>query len=465
MYSKIVNPTTGKYVNVNSSLGQKIINNYLNILGGGGKRTKAIRKQRRSAVEKREEIKRVNDLNKINVGTWNLLSDGLSMGEFLSDGGDSLVVDWGCEDGFPSEDRRGDKIVNVISNLFNSGVDILGTQENDHPEIIHDALHTLGDEHIELITLHKYDEDATSNSLKFLEKRESPTYCNGDFQNDTVSIYYNTIKLIQVGDPIPILISASKGVNSYAQMVCMEVLATGKKLNIVCGHLKSGEKAADAEQRIQEINNILEKVKGKENVVMLLDSNSSYQYDSSLVPGTCSDDVLSTLNSRGYSDVLEPHIGETTGNECYKMRHGSGGQPKKFGTMMLDQIDKIIIDGTLSGEPLDLPEDSPFVRYTDKLSRSDIEHLKNIRNNKGGLRKQLEKLVKDEKWSDIVGKQRGVVSKEEDNGRGKMIAVEWNPMYQSVKDNLILPQKSQLALYPNIDAPSDHPPCLASIQL
>ena len=47
----------------------------------------------------------------------------------------------------------------------------------------------------------------------------------------------------------------------------MEVLATGKKLNVVCGHLKSGEKAADAEQRIQEINNILEKVKGKENVI------------------------------------------------------------------------------------------------------------------------------------------------------------------------------------------------------
>ena len=367
----------------------------------------------------------------------------------------------------PADYQLAEKIVNVISNLFNSGLDILGTQENDHPEIIHDALHTLGDEHIELITLDKYDKDATSNSLKFLRKREPPEYCNGDFQNDTVSIYYNNLKLKQVGDSTPILLSTDKkGVNSYAQMVCMEVLATGKQLNVVCGHLKSGEKEADAEQRVVEINEIMEHVKGKENVVMLLDSNSSYQYQSSLVPGTSSDDVLSELKSRGYNDILEPTNGETTGNECFKMRHGSGGQPKKFGTMMLDQIDKIIIDESLSGEPLELPGSSSFVKYTDVLSEDEIEHLKDIRNNKGGLRKQLEKLVKDERWSDIVGQQRGPVSREElDRGGTNKVAVEWDPMYQPVANNDILPQKSQLALYPNMNAPSDHPPCLSRIQL
>ena len=460
MYSKIVNPTTGRFVNTSSALGKTIINNYLNMFdsphSGGGKLTKSRKKA--AAIKKTKK-----DSNKIKVGTWNLLSDGLSMGEFLSDKGDKLAIEWGCDDGFPDEGGRGDKIVNVISNLFNSGLDILGTQENDHPEIIHDALHALGDEHIELITLHKYDEGAKSNSLKFLEKREDSSYCRGDFQNDTVSIYYNSDKLNQVAEPMPITISVSKGVNSYAQMVCMEVLATGKKLHVVCGHLKSGEKAADAAQRLMEIEQIMNATLGKENVIMLLDSNSSYQYESSLVPGTNSDDVLTALKSNGFADVLEPRVGETTGNECYKMRHGSGGQPKKFGTMMLDQIDKIVIGRTLSGTPLDLP--SPFVRYTDKLSRSEIEHLKDVRNNKDGLRKQLEKLVKDERWSDVVGQQRGQVSREEDDGRGKMIAVEWTPEYQPVKNNDILPQKSQMALYPNMNAPSDHPPCLATIQL
>uniref|UniRef100_A0A6C0ENL8 Endonuclease/exonuclease/phosphatase domain-containing protein n=1 Tax=viral metagenome TaxID=1070528 RepID=A0A6C0ENL8_9ZZZZ len=470
MYSKIVNPKTGRWVNTSTKLGKTIINNYLNMFdsphSGGATRSAGIKKTKK-------------DSNKIKVGTWNLLSDGLSMGEFLSDKGDKLAIEWGCYDeGFPTDAGRGQKIVDVIGHLFNSGLDILGTQENDHPKIIHDALHTLEDgheyEHIKLITLHKYDEGAKSNSLKFLEKREPSTtdskgelqnrYCRGDLQNDTVSIYYNSDKLNQVAEPMPITISTTKGVNSYAQMVCMEVLATGKKLHVVCGHLKSGEKAADAAQRLMEIEQITDATGGKENVIMLLDSNSSYQYESSLFPGTNSDDVLHALKSNGFADVLEPRVGETTGNECYKMRHGSGGQPKKFGTMMLDQIDKIVIGGTLSGTPLDLPEGSPFVKYTNKLLRIDIEHLKDVRNNKDGLRKQLEKLVKDERWSDVVGQQRGEVSKTVED-RGKMIAVEWNPMYQSVDDNDILPQRLQMALYPNMNAPSDHPPCLATIQL
>ena len=60
MYSQIVNPATERYVNINSSLGQQIINNYLNILSGGRK-TKAIRKQRaRQHVRKnsREQVKK-----------------------------------------------------------------------------------------------------------------------------------------------------------------------------------------------------------------------------------------------------------------------------------------------------------------------------------------------------------------------------------------------------------------------
>ena len=35
MYSKIVNPKTGRKVNINGSLGKSIIKNYLNFLKGG----------------------------------------------------------------------------------------------------------------------------------------------------------------------------------------------------------------------------------------------------------------------------------------------------------------------------------------------------------------------------------------------------------------------------------------------
>ena len=33
----------------------------------------------------------------------------------------------------------------------------------------------------------------------------------------------------------------------------------------------------------------------------------------------------------------------TKGNECFKMRHAKGSQPKKFGNLMFDTIDKILI--------------------------------------------------------------------------------------------------------------------------
>ena len=56
---------------------------------------------------------------------------------------------------------------------------------------------------------------------------------------------------------------------------------------------------------------------------------------------------------------------------------------------MLDQIDKS--SGILSGEPLELPISSPFIKYTEQLSHNEIEHFKKIRNNEGGLRKQLER--------------------------------------------------------------------------
>ena len=61
--------------------------------------------------------------------TWNILADGLAHGEFLTDGGDASVIDW---------DKRKDKIVSIMNNLFNiepyqeDGVSIIATQENDH---------------------------------------------------------------------------------------------------------------------------------------------------------------------------------------------------------------------------------------------------------------------------------------------------------------------------------------------
>lgn len=55
------------------------------------------------------------------VGTFNILSAGLSEGEFLSEGGDSESIAWPI---------RKDKIVNVLSKMLKV-CDVIVTQEND----------------------------------------------------------------------------------------------------------------------------------------------------------------------------------------------------------------------------------------------------------------------------------------------------------------------------------------------
>ena len=61
----------------------------------------------------------------IKIGTWNILADGLSHGEFLSDEGDAEVTRF---------EKRWPRIGEICVNMFSEGLDVLSTQENDHPE-------------------------------------------------------------------------------------------------------------------------------------------------------------------------------------------------------------------------------------------------------------------------------------------------------------------------------------------
>ena len=63
----------------------------------------------------------------ITVATWNILADGLAYGEFLCDEGDAAVTSWNV---------RQTKIVTTIGQMIENGVDLVCTQENDHPELI-----------------------------------------------------------------------------------------------------------------------------------------------------------------------------------------------------------------------------------------------------------------------------------------------------------------------------------------
>ena len=447
----------------------------MNQLGGSGKRRKT--RSRTKAFQQQLRDQSVS----VKVATWNLLADGLSFGEFLSDEGDRKVCDISVRLG---------KIVDTLSDLFKNGVDIVGTQENDHPEWILDGLRQ-SIPSIELIKLKKTD--GPSNSFKFLTSRNMGRFDLGKFniQNDTISIYYNASNNLSTCDEgNSFLIDGKK---TYGAEACF--VKNGKTFHIFNAHLSSGEDVAKATQRVKEVKDIIKHAQTVKNPIILMDSNSSDLYPldkevqlrNGLIPGSkydkkkeknvedwkhlqqgnkedilIGDAVLDQFEKAGFTDILDG-----TPNECFKMRHGSGGQPSKFGTLMFDRIDKIVIPNRLSnpnirGKPVPLSNfTNQFLQYYDKLTDKQIQRVIDIRNNVDDMRDALEKKVKDERWSDIVGMQRGQPIGFDSKG----VPNHWDPEYQSLEDNTILPQDIQMALYPNIDAPSDHPPCIAEIQL
>ena len=350
-------------------------------------------------------------------------------------------------------------------------MDILGTQENDHPEWIHKRLRR----RVGMVKLKKYNKHVVSNSLKFLMKREKheggggkdPSYCRGDRQNDTVTIYYNTRTVFPMKHTaIPISNDKNKG-KTFVGLVHFRHIATGRTFHVVCGHLKSGEKKNDAAKRLRELEMLMLGLTKHNNpisdTVMLMDSNSSYKYESA--QGGFGDDVQTFLEGVGFSDLLKPERGTVTGNECFKMRHGSGGQPGKFGALMLDQIDKIVIRGSVTGRSVGLPKNTPFKKFNTGLTAVEKQHLLSVRDNTNDLRNQLQKIVTNERWSNRVGEQRGAPTRFTNDTNGQKIALNWDPLYKPLKNNPILSQKLQKRLYPSMSSPSDHPPCLAVIEL
>jgi len=153
----------------------------------------------------------------INVATWNILADGLSYGEFLSADGDEEIK-W---------ENRGNRIVDSLKKMFNGGIDIIATQENDHPTEILDKL---GSE-IGMVSINKLSEPRSSNAYKnhwlksktideklkettkqkLLEQgwiKEPNDWVNQWVRDDHLVVYYKKSQLGQVGSPNEITINS-----------------------------------------------------------------------------------------------------------------------------------------------------------------------------------------------------------------------------------------------------------------
>ena len=61
---------------------------------------------------------------KLKFVSWNVLADGMSSNEFITNGGDEVNVLWASR--FP-------RICRIMQRFFEDGIQVVGLQENDHP--------------------------------------------------------------------------------------------------------------------------------------------------------------------------------------------------------------------------------------------------------------------------------------------------------------------------------------------
>lgn len=194
--------------------------------------------------------------------------------------------------------------------------------------------------------------------------------------------------------------------------------SNNKLFNIYPLHLKSGEGIEQAKIRIEKLEELFIDADTKLNPIFIMDSNNSEYYELDY-PDEYK--MTNLIMKYGYKDIVI-----TKGNECFKLRHNKGNQPNKFYQLMFDTIDKILVKNNINviSQCID---DYGFQRYNSK----NYNYLLNIRLNQ---RKDFtnECLLKKSYETD------------------SHIFFE-NDVFHD--------------LYPNTNAPSDHPPISVTIEL
>jgi hypothetical protein len=363
----------------------------------------------------------------VKLGLWNMLADGLSTGEFMSKGGDAKCCVW---------DARKHKVAAVIREMLGT-LDIVGVVENDHYHWLLAELQKTGN----VEGVHYLDVDAKkgikSTPTHKFKKPTADTFASegaaemaavygveasAEYRvDDGLTLYYNVDKVTPI-DAQPLRVA-----NTYAVQRFRAV--GGEEFSIVIGHLSSGDTAKDEAKRFQQVVDMTQdtRVHSGTNVVIMMDSNYGKYYQQ--FGEKTADEELA---SKGWANVIAED-----GNECFKMRHAQGGQPKKFGDMMFDSIDKICTKRGVEASEMQLNLTS-FKRALTLPGQH--EAVASLRTD-AVRREALKEACTEYKWSD-------------DNSEIEARQVEG-----------IIQLDLLQQLYPNMQAPSDHPPVAASVAL
>lgn len=431
---------------------------------------------------------------KLKCISWNILADGMSSNEFITNGGDQVNALW---------TSRRFRICQILRNFLEDKVQVIGLQENDHPYFIQSELQKFKPEirciHVlvkgatrsaDKLRLNAIFDYLNSNDAEFQKTTHNSNKSAQDYDHlyCRINNWYQTNQLDQISKQFTMtsfkeekaeilakvlkrnlddLYVVNDGVSLYYDSSVLEfiepILASGmtqtefptlfmghdltcrfkiidpmlthapdqeRFINISCSHLKSGEGIENEKRRAELISDIIRLTEAyNEPSVILIDSNTSDLYRADVEKLGDKDAVLVdvVLQEAGFQNIVP-----IKGNECFKMRHARGKQPNKFGNIMFDTIDKIVVNPQYCSDFESLRTNwlkvLPSKYYDEVLSwRTDADKRKELRN-----------ICCENRWGDDMNT---------------------NATTNECKFN----RNIFLQLYPNQDMPSDHPPVIADI--
>jgi hypothetical protein len=419
---------------------------------------KTVPKEMKMEKEVRKEMKmekKVPKENVICVGFWNMLADALSMGEFMSNGGDLVSCTW---------NKRGPKVAQVLRDMFTSGANIVGVVENDH---YHWLLHEL----------QKKNEDIKGIRFQKTEPMQSTAYKKGNpstrttweeecVDKETLEMHKNDkVKVYKADDEMTLyynskVFSAVKNDDErnpsfYGQQLFTRI-GTEETFTVFIAHLPSGDVEKDHLKRKAELEILLTAASAEEvkkNGIIMMDSNYGRHYKNF-------QELDTMISKSGYENQIDEN-----GNECFKMRHANGAQEDKFGELMFDTIDKICTPHSETTVCTPMKLVSTFFQEEHRLNAKENDEVMKVRTNKD-LRKKLKKVCIEEHWYDDSSGKNAPSTKW--TKKGDMWIVP-SASAQEVKcdefqNNVHACKAIQTKLFPNEHCPSDHPPVLLRIE-
>ena len=229
--------------------------------------------------------------------------------------------------------------------------------------------------------------------------------------------------------------------------------------NVLACHLKSGE-AYDSElKRIKQLKEIFQLSIQCKNSIIAMDSNNSKEYE--LDYDSSNENISEVIKNHGYVDIFN----NINGFECFKMRHNGGNQPKKFFQFMFDRIDKIVVKSDCTSFEACL-DTYGFQRYN--LANYDKLHLLRISPQlRENLKEYCEKriaFVVNNNINNSISLSTSTSTSVDNNGKNESTCINnrTSDSKEIFSDSLF---EELMDLYPNIHAPSDHPPISAIVKI